>query len=90
MSLFFYDLDSPSSSDSAHVSHQALITSSSRKPSREVGMPRNTREDMSIPGNVTDCYSAQRDPDEFYNYSRNLATPSGIADDVDDSEKKRN
>ena len=27
-----------------------LITSSSRKPKREVGMPRNTRENMSIPG----------------------------------------
>ena len=34
------------------VHHQALITSSSRKPSREVGMPRNTRENMSILGNV--------------------------------------
>ena len=32
-----------------YVPHQALITSSSRKPSREVGMPRNTRENMSIP-----------------------------------------
>ena len=35
-----------------NVPHQALITLSSRKPSREVGMPRNTRENMSIPGNV--------------------------------------
>ena len=30
-----------------YVPHQALITSSSRKPSREVGMPRNTRDNMS-------------------------------------------
>ena len=35
-----------------YVPHQALLTSSSRKLSREVGMPRNTRENMSIPGNV--------------------------------------
>ena len=31
-----------------------------------------------------------RDPEELYNDSRNLATPSGIADDVEDSEKRRN
>ena len=31
------------------VPHQALLTSSSRKPSREVRMPRNTRENLSIP-----------------------------------------
>ena len=73
-----------------YVPHQALITSSSRKPSREVGMPRNTRENMSIPGNVFDCQHARRDPEELHNYSRNLATPSGITDDVEDSEKRRN
>ena len=48
----FQDPDSPSSFGSAHVSRQALITSSSRKPSRESRMQRNTREDVSIPGNV--------------------------------------
>ena len=53
-------------------------------------MLRNKRDNMSIPGNVLDIQHAQRDPDELYNYSRNLATPSGIADDVDDSEKRRN
>ena len=51
---------------------------------------RNTRENMSIHGNVSDCQHAQRDPDELHNYSRNLATPSGIANDVKDSEKRRN
>ena len=51
-SKIWYDLDSPSSYDSTHVPHQALITSSSRKPEREVGMQRNTRENMSIPGHV--------------------------------------
>ena len=30
-----------------YVPHQALISSSSRKPSREVGMPRNTRPDAA-------------------------------------------
>ena len=48
----FYDPHSPSSYDSAHVPHQALIDSISRKPGREAGMPRNTRENMSILGNV--------------------------------------
>ena len=54
-----------------YVPHQALITSSSRKFSREVGMPRSTREKMSIPGNVFDRQHAQRDPDELYKYSKN-------------------
>ena len=61
-----------------HVHHQALITSSSRKRSREVGMLRNTREDVSIPGNVFDRQHAQRVPEELHNDSRNLATPTGI------------
>ena len=65
MSLFFYDPDSPSSYNSAHVPHQALITSSSRKPSREVGVPRNTRENVSIPGNVFDRQHARRDHEEL-------------------------
>ena len=73
-----------------YVPHQTLITPSSRKSSREVGMPRNTRENMCFPGNVFDRQHARRDPDELYNYSRNLATPSGIADDVKDFEKRRN
>ena len=62
-SNIFQDLDSPSSFGSAHVSQQPLITSSSRKPSREPEMPRNTRENMSVPGNVF----GRR-------HSRNLAT----------------
>ena len=57
-----------------YVPHQALITSSSRKPSRDVGMPRNTRENMSITGNAFDCQHARRDPGESHNDSRNLAT----------------
>ena len=52
-------------------SHQALITP--RKPSRDVGMPRNTRENMNIPGNVFDRQHARRDPDELHNDSRNLS-----------------
>ena len=72
-----------------YVPHQALITSISRKPSREVGMPRNTRENMSIPGNVFDGQHARREPEELYNYSRKLATPSGIADDVEEQMELR-
>ena len=52
VSLFFDDPDLLSSFGSAYVLHQALVTSSSRKPSHEVGMLRNTLENMSIPGNV--------------------------------------
>ena len=83
-SNIFYDLDSPSSYDSAYVPHQALFTSSSRKPRREVGMLRSTREDMSILGNVSDCQHAQRDRDEVHNYSRNFG------DIIGDSETTRN
>ena len=49
-------------------------------------MPRNAREDMSIPGNVFDRQHAQRDPEELHNDLRNLATSSGIDNDVEDSE----
>ena len=77
-SKIFQDPDSPSSFGSAHVAHQALITPSSRKPGGESRMHRNTREDMSIPGSVFDCQLAPRVPEESYNDSRNLATPSGI------------
>ena len=38
VSLFFYDPDLLSSYERTYVPHQALITSSSRKPSLEVGM----------------------------------------------------
>ena len=41
-------------------------------------MPRNTRENLSIPGNVFDRQHARRVPGELHNDSRNLATSSGI------------
>ena len=41
-------------------------------------MLRNTRDDMSIFGNVFDCQHARRDLDESHNGSRNLATLLGI------------
>ena len=71
------------------VPHQALIASSSRKLGREVGMPRNTRENMIFAGNASHRQHAQRDPEELHNYSRNLATLLEIAVDVEDSEKSR-
>ena len=47
----FHDPDSRSSSGSTHVPHQHRVASSSKiKPSREFGLPRDTREDTSIPG----------------------------------------
>ena len=77
-SKIFQDPDSPSSFGSAHVSHQAFIPLSCKKPSRDSRMQRNTREDMSIPGSVFDCQLARRVPGELHNNSRNLATSSGI------------
>ena len=46
--------------------------------SRENGMLRNTREDMSIPGNFFDCQHARLESDELHNDSRNLATSSAM------------
>ena len=77
-SKIFQDPDSSSSFGSAHVSHQALITPSSNKPSRESRMQRDTREDMSIPGNVFDRQPARRVPAESYNDSRNWEASPGI------------
>ena len=77
-SKIFQDPDSPTSFGSAHVPHQALIPSSSKKPSRESRMQRNIREVMSIPGSVFDCQPARQVPEESYNDSRNSAAPSGI------------
>ena len=71
-SKIFQDPDSPSSSGSAHVPHQALITSSSRKPSGESRMQRNAREEMSIPGSIFDCQPARRVPEELHNDSKKL------------------
>ena len=75
-SKIFQDPDSPSSFGSAHVSQQALIPSSSKKPCRESRMQRNTREDMSIPGSVFDCQPARQVPEELHDDVRNLAAAS--------------
>ena len=77
-SKIFQGPDSPSSFDTAHVSHQALIPSSCKKPSRESRMQRNTLEDISIPRSVFDCQLARRVPEELHNNSRNLTASSGI------------
>ena len=77
-SKIFNDPDSPSSSGSAHVSHQTFITSSSTEPSSETSMQRNTREDLSVLGDAFDCQPARRDPDDLHNDQRNLATSSGV------------
>ena len=61
-----------------YVPHQTLITASSRKPSREVGMLRNTREIMSIPGNFFDRQHPRRDPEELHNDSIILAMSLAI------------
>ena len=68
VSLFFYDLDW------RPTFIKLLLPRVCRKPSRKVGMPRHTRENVSIPGNVSDRQHARRDPDELHNDSRNLAT----------------
>ena len=46
----------------AHVPHQALIISNSKKAwAAKSRILQNTRENMSIPGNVFDCQHARRD-----------------------------
>ena len=77
-SKIFQDPDSPSSFGSAHVSHQALISQSSRKPSRESRMQRDTRREKVFPEtffivNLLDEYLRN-----YFFYSRNWATSSGI------------
>ena len=61
-----------------HVSGQAHISSSSRRPGRESRLQRNTREDVSIPGDAIDCQPARRDLDELHDTSKNLETSLGI------------
>ena len=78
VSLFFHDPDLLSSYDSTYVPHQDLVSSSSRKPSTEIGMLRNTRDDRSILGNIFDGQHARRAPDESHNDSRTLATFLGV------------
>ena len=53
-------------------------------------MLRNTREGMSIPGNVFDREHAQRDSDELNNCSRNLAMSLAIprTEGIDNSGSK--
>ena len=59
------------------VLHQPPITSRSRrKPSREFGLLRDTREKMS--GNAFACQPVWRNPDELHNDSGKLATSSGM------------
>ena len=64
--------------DSEWVMKDHLHQESHARCCREIGMLRNTREDMSIPGNVFDCQHARRDSDALCNDSRNLATLLGI------------
>ena len=68
------DPDSQSSFGSVHVSHQALMPSSSKMPSRESRMQRNTREDMSIP----EAFLIVNLPEEHLKNSRSMAASSGI------------
>ena len=78
VSVFFNDLDFTEQLWRTYDPYQALITSSSRKRSREVGLPRNTRDNMRIPGNVFDRQHARREADELHNDSRNLAISLAI------------
>ena len=74
----FHDLDSWSSSSRSHVPNQPLITSSSKKkPSRDSGLLRDTRNELGIRGNVFEGIPAgEVDSSEFFEDSRNLASSS--------------
>ena len=74
----FHDPDSGNSSGISHVPNQPLITSSSsRKPSRDSGFLRDTRNDMGIRGNdFEDLPAREGHPSEFFENSINLALSS--------------
>ena len=74
VSLFLYDPDSPSSFALPTFLIKLLLL----RVQESLGMPRNTRENMSIPGNVFDRQHARRDPEELHNVSRNLAISLAI------------
>ena len=75
----FHDPESGSSSGQSHVPNQHRnISSSRRRPSCDSEMPRNTRDDMSIRGNVFEDPTAQIHPKEFFKKSKNLATSSSM------------
>ena len=67
----FHALDSRSSSGRSHVPNQPrVVSSSTRQPSRDSGVPRNTRDDLSIRGNVCEDILAQVHPKEFFEIQR--------------------
>ena len=75
----FHDPESGSNSGQSHVPNQhRTMSSSMRRPSCASGVPRNTRDDMSIRGNVFEDLSAQGHPKEFSKNSENLATSSSM------------
>ena len=90
VSLFFRDLDMLSGYDGPTFLIKLLSPRFRESQATKLECREITRENMSIPGNVSDRQHARRDPDELHNDSRNLATPSGVDDDVEDSEKRRN
>ena len=70
-----HDPDSGSSSGQSQVPNQhRIIASSRRKPSQDSGVPRNTRDDLSIRDNVFEDLLAQVHPKEFFENSKNLET----------------
>ena len=90
MSLFFNDADLLSGCDGPTFLIKLLSPRFRESQAAKLECREITRENVSILGNVSDRQHARRDPDELHNDSRNLATPSGVDDDVEDSEKRRN
>ena len=88
-SPFFYDPDLLSSYDVLTFLIKLLFPRVQESLAAKLEC-RGIHENISIPGNVIDRQHARRDREELHNDSRNLATPWGIADDVEDSEKRRN
>ena len=90
VSLLFYDLDLLSSYDG----HTFLITLLLLRVQESLAAKLECREIHErmwvFLKTFFDRQHARRDPDDWNNYSRNLATPSGIADDVKDFKKRRN
>ena len=62
----FYVPDLSSSHDNATFLIVLLFPRVPKKPSRDIGMLRSARDDVSIPGNVFDCQHARRVSDELH------------------------
>ena len=85
-SLFFYDPDLQSSYNTSTFLSSFCYLEFKKAEPRFWNASKYTRE-YEYSWKRLWLTHVQRDPEELHNYFRKLAAPSGIADDVEDSEK---